>query len=100
MHPSVRMSFSSRRRVNRTNGEAGIDQESNSHDVWPASSNDFDWDTFLNHTTTSSLSQSEGQGTGGEPIHFGTSEDTTLWTDMFLGDANIDWIGLGDTLFV
>lgn len=26
--------------------------------------------------------------------------DTAPWTDVFLGDINIDWIGLGDTLLV
>jgi hypothetical protein len=60
-----------------------------------ASANDFDWDSFLNHTMTSSLPyQADG------PNSSVVAEETTLWTDMFLGDPNIDWIGLGDTLFV
>jgi hypothetical protein len=59
--------------------------------------NDFDWDSFLNHTMPQ---QAEEHGLGSEPNSFGVGGDTTLWTDMFLGDTNIDWIGLGDTLFV
>jgi hypothetical protein len=48
---------------------------------------------------TSSLShQAEGQASGSEPAPFDLDGDTVLWTDMFLGDTNIDWIGLGDTL--
>lgn len=70
-------------------------------EAWHASSNDFDWDSFLNHTVSSSLPQPpEGQISGSEPMSLGDLGDTTLWTDMFLGDTNIDWIGLGDTLFV
>jgi len=69
---------------------------------WPASVNDFDWDSFLNHTMTSSSlpHQAERQDSGSEPPPFGSVGDTTLWTDMFLGDTNIDWIGLGDSLSV
>lgn len=63
--------------------------------------NDFDLESFLNHTTTSTLpNQAQAQGYGSEPTPFGDVGDTTLWTDMFLGDTNIDWIGLGDSLFV
>lgn len=60
---------------------------------------DFDWDSFLNHTTTTSFPHQEaGNDYGGGLPSLSGAEDTTLWTDMFLGDANIDWIGLGDTL--
>jgi hypothetical protein len=62
--------------------------------------NDFDLESFLNHTTTSALpDQAQWQGYGSEPTPFGDVGDATLWTDMFLGDTNIDWIGLGDSLF-
>ena len=72
-----------------------------SQDSWPEASNDFDWDSFMNYTTTSSLPRQAGQqGSSGEPTPFGVDGDTTLWTDMFLGDTNIDWIGLGNNLFV
>ncbi len=72
-----------------------------SHEIRHASANDFDWDSFLNHTMTSSLPhQAEGQGDGYEPTASSIVGDTTQWTDMFLGDPSIDWIGLGDTLFV
>jgi hypothetical protein len=49
---------------------------------------------------TSSVShQPEGQDSGDELARFDiVGGDTALWTDMFLGDTNIDWIGLGDTL--
>lgn len=64
-------------------------------------SNEFDLESFLNYTTTSALpSQAQEQSYGSEQTPFGDVGDTTLWTDMFLGDTNIDWIGLGDTLFV
>ena len=63
--------------------------------------NDFDLESFLNHTTTSMLpNQAQGQDYGSEPAPFGDFGDTTLWTDMFLSDINIDWIGLGNSLFV
>lgn len=72
-----------------------------SHELQHTSANDFDWDSFLNHTMTSSLPhQAEGQGPGYEPTASSIVGDTTQWTDMFLGDPSIDWIGLGDTLFV
>jgi hypothetical protein len=72
-----------------------------SHEIRHASTNDFDWDSFLNHTMTTSLpDQTEGQGSGGEPTASSIVGDTTQWTDMFLGDPSIDWIGLGDTLFL
>jgi hypothetical protein len=69
------------------------------HNSWPTAASNFDWDSFLNHTTTTSFPFQAGElGSGGELMPFGPVEDATLWTDMFLGDANIDWIGLGDTL--
>jgi hypothetical protein len=69
------------------------------HNNWPTTASDFDWDSFLNHTTTTSFPFQAGeQDSGGELIPLSAVEDATLWTDMFLGDANIDWIGLGDTL--
>ena len=62
--------------------------------------NDFDLESFLNHTTTSALpDQAQWQGYGSEPTPLGDVGDATLWTDMFTGDTNIDWIGLGDSLF-
>jgi len=68
-------------------------------DLWPGLANDFDWDSFLNHTTTTSFPYQVGSNdSSGDPMVPDAVEDTTLWTDMFLGDANIDWIGLGDTL--
>lgn len=67
---------------------------------YPHEINEFDWDTFLNHTMTSSLPhQDDEHGSGIEPNCSGVVEDTALWTEMFLGDPDIDWIGLGDTLF-
>jgi hypothetical protein len=69
------------------------------HNNWTTTTSDFDWDSFLNHTTTTSLPSQTGEHDfGGELMPFGPVEDAKLWTDMFLGDANIDWIGLGDTL--
>ena len=59
--------------------------------------NEFDWDSFLNHTAPYQAEQQHGLGS--EPNSSGVVGDTTLWTDMFLGDTNIDWIGLSDTLF-
>ena len=62
--------------------------------------NDFDLESFLNHTTTAALpDQAQWQGYGSEPAPLGDIGDATLWTDMFTGDTNIDWIGLGDSLF-
>ena len=72
-----------------------------SHEIRYASANDFDWDSFLNHTMTASLSHQAGEnGLGPQPNSSGIVEDATQWTDMFLDDPSIDWIGLGDTLFV
>lgn len=72
-----------------------------SHETQHASANDFDWDSFLEHTMTSSLPhQAEGQGPGYGPTASSIVGDTTQWTDMFLGDPSIDWIGLSDTLFM
>jgi hypothetical protein len=69
------------------------------HNSWPTTASDLDWDSFLNHTTTTSFPFQAGEhDSGGELMPFGAVEDATLWTDMFLGDASIDWIGLGDTL--
>lgn len=84
---------------NKTDNEAAADSNvvtTSSHEI-----NEIDWESFLNHTMASSLpQQAEGQGSGCEPTAFGIVGDTSQWTDMFLGDPNIDWIGLGDTLFV
>ena len=87
----------------KTNSEAVADSNAAAaqSQIEPTSDNGFDWDSFLNHTVTSSLPhQAEGQGSGDEPTAFNIAGDTTQWTDMFLDDPNIDWIGLGDTLFV
>ena len=70
-------------------------------EVRHASISDFDWDSFLSHTMTSSLPhQNEEHLLGSEPPAPSIVGDTAQWTDVFLGDPSIDWIGLGDTLFV
>lgn len=63
---------------------------------------DFDWDSFLNHTMTTSYPQQIGEqyAGGGDYLSSSIDGDSQMWTDMFLGDANIDWIGLGDTLSI
>lgn len=61
---------------------------------------DFNWDSFLNHTVNASLPQAGGQRQSGDFLPTDASDSATAWTDMFVGDANIDWIGLGDTLSI
>lgn len=63
---------------------------------WPDA---VDWDSFLSHTTTATVgahAQSGDQHTfpGGDGGDGGMAE----WTDLFLGDASIDWIGFGDSM--
>jgi hypothetical protein len=66
-----------------------------------STTDDFDWDSFLNHTTTASFPyQTEANVFGDESMPLASEADTMLWTDMFLGDTNIDWIGLGDSLSI
>lgn len=68
----------------------------------PVAVDDFDWDSFLNHTTTASYPHQTGDQYlgGGDYLSSSTDGDSRMWTDMFLGDASIDWIGLGDTLSI
>jgi len=59
------------------------------------------WNSFLDHTTGSSLSdqvESIGCGDGGGYVAQRDMGSDFPWTDMFLGDANIDWLGLSDDL--
>ncbi|KAM0717150.1 hypothetical protein Q7P37_007002 [Cladosporium fusiforme] len=63
---------------------------------WPDA---VDWDSFLSHTTTATVgahAQFGDQHTfpGGDVGDGGMAE----WTDLFLGDASIDWIGFGASM--
>jgi len=71
-----------------------------SSDNWRDSAPDFAWNSFLNHTTNASLPEqsAETHGVGGDFVSSEYTGGVAPWTDMFLGDANIDWIGLSDML--
>lgn len=66
-----------------TNATLAPAADGSSHDVL-ASIDDFDWDSFLHHV--------EGQASN--------DDQAAPWTNIFLAETNIDWIGLGDTLLV
>lgn len=61
------------------------------------------WNSFLDHTTSSSLADQYqfdfgGNDGGGDYTPPGGTGNTVPWADMFVGDANIDWLGLSDNL--
>lgn len=65
----------------------------------PSSAPDFAWDTFLNYTTNPSLGDQLEAGRGESGGYMSSSyTGEAPWTDMFLGESNIDWIGLSDIL--
>jgi hypothetical protein len=73
---------------------------SHSSEDWLNSAPDFAWDTFLNYTTNPSLPDQveAAPDDGGVYMSSDYNGGVPPWTDMFLGDSNIDWIGLSDIL--
>lgn len=55
-----------------------------------------DWDAFLNHTVSAQPEQHLFDNTN--DTFTGGDGGMASWTDLFLGDANIDWIGFGDSM--
>ena len=58
------------------------------------------WNSFLDHTTNPSpVYQFDWEGIdGGDSMPPGGTGNAVQWADMFLGEANIDWLALSDNL--
>lgn len=67
-------------------------------DEQPVSVNNFDWDSFLNFTSTSLSGPFEERRDNAGYTGSLDLEDTAQWANMFLGDPSIDWIGFAGTL--